>query len=76
MQLTNWNNEPTIDSLKQDLNNSNTYHSGQVELFLSLYVNRQNGDMHLYLNLSYPHLTYSKLILYPMRMGILLDRMS
>ena len=30
MQLTNWNNEPTIDSLKQDLNNSNTYHSGQV----------------------------------------------
>ena len=30
MKLTNWNNEPTIDSLKQDLNNSNTYHSGQV----------------------------------------------
>ena len=30
MNLTNWTNEPTIDGLKQDLNNSTTYHSTQV----------------------------------------------
>ena len=30
MQSNIWNNQPTVDSLKQDLNNSTTYHNAQV----------------------------------------------